>query len=42
MRPSLQKAGPGEVMMMFVVLGVIFAGLFLAPLFGRDRPVARY
>ena len=29
-------------MVMFAVLGVIFIGLFLAPLFGQDRPVARY
>ncbi len=26
----------------FTVLGVIFLALFLAPLFGHDRPVARY
>jgi hypothetical protein len=29
-------------MVMFTILGVVFLGLFLAPLFGRDRPVARY
>ncbi len=29
-------------MVMFTILGVIFLGLFLAPLFGHDRPVARY
>jgi len=29
-------------MVMFAILGVIFLGLFLAPLFGQERPVARY
>jgi hypothetical protein len=29
-------------MTMFAVLGVIFLALFIAPLFGQDRPVARY
>lgn len=29
-------------MIIFSVLGVIFLGLFLAPLFGQERPVARY
>ena len=29
-------------MVIFSVLGVVFLGLFLAPLFGQERPVARY
>ena len=29
-------------MTLFAVLGVIFLGLFLAPMFGHDRPVARW
>jgi hypothetical protein len=29
-------------MTIFAVLGVLFLALFLAPLFGQDRPVARY
>ena len=29
-------------MTMFAVLGVIFLGLFIAPMFGHDRPVARW
>ena len=26
----------------FAILGVVFLALFLAPLFGHNRPVARY
>jgi hypothetical protein len=41
--PNPQKAELGSTtMVMFAVLGVIFLGLFLAPLFGQERPVARY
>ena len=29
-------------MTMFAIIGVIFLALFIAPLFGADRPVARY
>jgi len=29
-------------MVTFAILGVVFLGLFLAPLFGQERPVARY
>jgi hypothetical protein len=29
-------------MVMFSILGLVFLGLFLAPLFGQERPVARY
>jgi hypothetical protein len=29
-------------MVMFSILGLIFIGLFLAPLFGQERPVSRY
>ena len=29
-------------MTMFAILGVILLALFIAPLFGSDRPVARY
>ena len=29
-------------MTIFVVLGVVLLALFVAPLFGQDRPVARY
>jgi hypothetical protein len=41
MPPDPQNAGMGEIMMMFGVLGVVFIGLFLAPLFGRQRPIVR-
>lgn len=29
-------------MVTFGILGIIFVGLFVAPLFGHDRPVSRY
>jgi len=29
-------------MMLISILGVVFLALFIAPLFGNDRPVARY
>jgi hypothetical protein len=29
-------------MTIFAILGLVFLALFLAPLFGADRPVARY
>jgi hypothetical protein len=29
-------------MMTFAIIGLVLAILFLAPLFGSDRPVARY
>ncbi len=41
--PNPRKAGLGvTAMMMFAVLGVIFLGLFIAPMFGQERPVARW
>jgi hypothetical protein len=41
--PNPQKAESGvTAMTMFAVLGVIFLGLFIAPMFGHDRPVARW
>jgi len=30
------------MMATFAILGVILVGLFVAPLFSHDRPVARY
>jgi len=38
----LQRQDSERVMITFAVLGVVFLALFLAPLFGQDRPVARY
>jgi hypothetical protein len=29
-------------MVMFGIVGAVLVALFVAPLFGRDRPIARY